>query len=318
MRILLLSLLVSYVSLAADEKAHWPAWPNSGEDEVLTGKLSAKEFFQKRQADKPCQTALDKARTADKDAYEAMTKAVANKRPAAEIDGLETDWRAVRDTFLDSLEKCGECATRKVEHTERTPEGSNQAQTWDLYHGSCWHDGLSAEQLKKGFEAASASLVRPAAYPRATGGFRSILNFNPINATTGKEIAGVKKMDFPFTAFVALRAFEAFGRVAGYSQLMTATFEEPKGAAVFKFETTAKPKGFRPPTVVEVTAGGRRKPVTLLPLNGLRGMWFVNDQGYVRYFTASEFGVGASFADELARRTLLETVYEFSRRLLSR
>ncbi len=313
MKLLLVITLFSHTLLAAER----PVVPPMGESQVLTGNKPAVEFFKARLNDTSCRSDLAEAEKTEANAKADMDKALAKGEAADTLDALESAWRRDRKELLKLVERCGPCNTVPVKKLQI--EGVARREVWYVAEGACQFVGDSRTG-EIGFDAAWKSLLKVAGYGRKTGGFEPMLNFVPVDAKTGELRPNVTDIEsFPFSATVGLKAGEFLGTTVAYRQFAELTWDEKKNGdrktdVQVNIKTVTPPSGFKYPEVTDTWLSGRAKRVTMYPVSALQAAWYLNDQGYVRYYMAGEFGATIPFANESGRGSALEALYTLYRR----
>ncbi len=323
-----------------------PSIPTPGEDTILTGGLTAREFFEKRASDAACVDDLKKEKAAE---GAILTKIADLKKSRAgktgtdldaindQIDALEPDLTKARNTMLDRMEMCGECATRPLDPVESDvilPNGRKdptKTQKWYVSNGSCQIPTKDPKILKEIFNTVSQSLIETEKYPKtAEGGFANILNFKVANnkdlTPTADNVFPAATPEKPINVYLWVLGPKLGAQFIFYYYLKS--FHETKtnaaGLSEFRmdFETTGDPRlkgSWKVPGAPDVSdsalSGRVRGDLTIrMPLNSVKGQWYVNSDGYIRYFTAAEFPVKMDDIEKLGRRILIRTLYDASKR----
>lgn len=305
LKALLFVTVLSATSFAADVGI-----PEAGEDRVLTGGLTATEFFGRRAQPSTCRNAVNARILQSKTLKTELEALVAAQTAAAQLDVKEEQFVDFRkNDLLPSLEECGPCATQ--------PMGSSG--TWKISDGSCFVPGENADERNRAFDAAVQMLSNTKLFVRQRGGFESVLEFIPIDRRTGAFRPHIENIQ-PGTALDTFIAVRAPGNVA-VNYLFENRVELRESANglkefIVRFTGLRQPDGFRP-NIKDITlAGTVRTPSMPLKLNKVSGMWYVRNDGYYRYFTAADFGFASFFSssakDQEARAILLDTIQTLS------
>jgi hypothetical protein len=297
----------------AGQAASRPVVPVPGEDTPLFGGKTAREFFQARFSDTACRADLKRAR----ESYEALKKELASLVTGGSgsdaIDSKETEMDEARLRLLERTETCGECATHEIEQVIVPTAG--RSEIWYVSDGSCY----AGPDAREGFLKTRASLKDVLKYSKRTGGFRWLLEFMPVDPDSGALHPEIRTLEkFPFTAFIALRGVEVLGQLVAYTQLFQIRWEDKSEAGrdstTIRYQGINPPRGFSPPTVGDVHASGRITPAIQMRVSKTQAFWHLTSDGYVRYYTAADFGMSVKFAERDGRRMLLDTLLELTER----
>jgi hypothetical protein len=291
----MISLILSVSVLAADEPCPRPQLPGAGEDTALMGGASARDFFAARAAKTDCRTRLK----------------------AAKEEWTATQALDAKERWLTLVEECGECVTRPVDKCV-IPTAS-RTEVWYTTDGSCQVDADTASALKEGFRKSRDTLHDVPLYSRKTGGFEHLLEFLPVDMATAEWQPDVKRMEsFPFYSFVALRGVELFGSLLAYTQVFEVTWEDTQfqgqPMAIVRLNGVKAPRGFTAPQVYDLLPDGKKIIAAQMRVPKVIAAWYLHEGGYVRYYTAGDFGISLKYAEKAGRRMLQETVLEFVNR----
>ncbi|MBM4304060.1 MAG: hypothetical protein FJ112_07000 [Deltaproteobacteria bacterium] len=288
-----------------------PTIPNPGEDLKLTQGRPVAEFFAKRLENSQCQKELNREREgylADRTHLENLVKQSGN---AAAIDQAEETADKSRLALLQKIKECGPCATQDLDRKVVT---TNKKEYWYLTDGSCY---LGADQsqstLDRYFDRAVARLKNITKYPGKRGGFKALLEFNEIDMQTGELLSPVDKIEKnPFYAFIGVRGPVALGIPVGFWYIFkNDVIERQQGDLkefIIRFETVKKPANFPTPDLRIQSASGKLSSTMQRELTLAQGMWYVNNRGYMRYYTGADFGISLPFGIDFALNTLLDTL----------
>lgn len=307
---ILLSLVVSLSVLAAES----PQIPSPEVDLNLTGGKPANEFFQARLSNQACASQLTELRKKyreEKNKFLALDKV---KTPAAQLDSQERTVSNARDAVLAKLEECGECATRPVEH--RTVYAPSGTQRWYIADGSCYLPalGLSQSQLRAVYDKASSRMLNNGRYTKMDNGIPSILKFDRIDKSTGKVLPAGPIEDSNFSIFLSVKGPSFAGLVSAFSYFIENNVEKKSEngleETIIRFNQAKLPEGFAyPDKIYDVTASGQKTAAFVRNIPQVQGLWYLNSEGYFRYYTAADFGISLSLADSFARKALLEALF---------
>lgn len=305
---ILISAALVTVSAFAGER---PSIPNPSEDLKLTQGLPAKEFFSKRVEDKTCQEQLQSARSLFEGDKKALNELISQKENPESIDLAETKMSESRKAYLEMTRKCGLCTTQDLDKKVVT---TNKKEYWYLTDGSC-HLGLNKAQsdLDRIYERAVRRLKNIKKYPGKNGGFRALLEFNEIDMDSGELLPPTEQVDHsPFYAFIGVRGPVALGLPVGFWYVFKNDIIEKQNGDlrefVIRFESVKKPANFPTPDLKIQSASGKLHSTIQKELTLVQGMWYVNNQGYFRYYTGADFGVNVPFGIDFALNTLLDTL----------
>lgn len=304
--IALIFLSFSALVFGADAKA--PTIPPKGIDTVLVGK-SPRDFFKERAKDTDCRKTLkDKLVDLRKERGE-LKRIIADKGSVREIDAQEVKVKEARKAILVPMAKCGQCAVQKVE--ERVVSTTAGRQLWYITDGSCQVETSDPKHLEAGFKKMAGSLLDLREYrshfPNKTVGMADLREFVEVNHETGKFLPAAKIETSPFYTFISVR-----GPTPGFQTL--STYYVKNEFTPIKDDFYLKFNGVKPPftitTLKDYTAGGTVVPVFQINLKTVIGSWYVNPDGYLRYFTAADFAGASLFGSAPAHDILLSTIVE--------
>jgi hypothetical protein len=325
--------------LASAEKAERktvaepPALPTSCVDLELVGPEGPRPFFEKRAQNPECRNKL-KAALQDQQALVAKIETLKAERAAEpaklteknkKIDDLGPDLKAAQAAVRAAMLECGECTTKDVVALNVLGKVGigNSGATWYETDGSCQIPSTDSKVLENAFAVISDSLVHAKSYPLySPGGFANVLDFQIVDGLTFKPEADefppsplnlgvwVRGPKLPVVGGVAFRyfveanyGFQDRGATKEFS-LSFSTIEDGKTLRALKF----------PDNVKDQSTSGLPMNVKPIGLAKVRGLWCVNTDGYIRYYTAAEFPLNVSSAADLAKDILLDTLITLSNR----
>ncbi|MBI1859717.1 MAG: hypothetical protein HYR96_02210 [Deltaproteobacteria bacterium] len=317
---LFFSILMGLVQLVF---ADAPTIPAGGEDTVLTGGLSPKEFFGKRLEVPACQAGLVVVRQGYVSAKANLEAAVKGAQSPDKIDSLEEIVLEKRKILVERTFQC-ECAMRPVKRTE-TGDGA----IWFETHGSCWVGGADAAER---YARARAFLNGIKNYPQYRGGFSHVLEFMPVDPKSGALLKELEKPQTPTTdVFISIRGADFGGSVNsisyyfGMESKTTSSLEKDNW---IPFRSKKAPAGFKRPQVFFLPASGRvpgqadvqKRKSMQWNLRNVMGSWYINSDGYIRYFTAADFGelfegtfgLAEAFSAGNAEEVLSDTLFDMA------
>lgn len=288
-----------------------PQIPEAGPDLKLTQGISPEQFFSNRLKDSQCQNELSVARNEYSANKQALENLIEKHASSDAIDRVEKQLEESRLQLLTKVRQCGECATQDLERRVVT---TTKKEYWYLTDGSCFI-GNDKDQttLNRNFDRAVARLKNIKKYPKKNGGFNAILDFSELDMDTGNFIPPVEKVENnPFYAFIGLKGPVALGIPVGFWYVFKNDIVEKETGDlrefILKFESVKKPANFPTPDLKIQSASGKLSSTMQRELTLVQGMWYVNNRGYVRYYTGADFGVSIPFAIDFALNTLLDTL----------
>ncbi len=316
--------------------AERPPVPSDCVDLELVGAGGPRPFFEKRAENAQCRTQLDAAFLEYETTRAKIEALKAERDPAAaaddaklvaqnkQIDSLGADLKTKRAAILGFMQECGECATKDVTALTVMPKMGRGKEAWYETDGSCQIPSTETAVLEKAFSSISDSLVHAKRYPLySPGGFANVLDFQVVDGLDFKSdvdafppsplnlgvwVRGLKLPGFDFS--LAFRYFieakygtQNRGATKEFS-LSFSTVEDPDVLRALKF----------PDDVKDRSPSGR--PIEVIPKNllNVRGLWCVNSEGYIRYYTAAEFPYQSPQLAKLGRDILLDTLIALSSR----
>lgn len=288
--------------------------------EILKGRANTACRTELSEAKAKYQEALEKLKrrkavrnlfTAWKNFFSSANEDSENAPTPAELDQLEKAMRTERTAYLAKIEECGDCRSKPLEHISIRDANAGRTQNWYISDVSCQLDG-KPDELKTSFNNAVNFLNTPDRYAKNRNGFWNVYDFFTVDPQTGQRTNTPDLSSAnPFYAFIAVRNHPSMN--TAFSYLMKGEVAENSGGHYFLPFSKAEVKGFFQPTIKTFTAGGTEStviqnfPVKLL---NVIGMWYVDENGYRRYFTAGDFSLEVGGLEAIARRVHLETVVD--------
>ncbi|NBX68338.1 MAG: hypothetical protein EBR01_05165 [Proteobacteria bacterium] len=288
-----------------------PSIPSAGEDMKLTKGVSAQQFFAARLEDKQCQEQLQIVRAQFESDKKALNDLVLQKADATIIDHAESKMVESRKDLLMKTRQCGLCTTQDLDKKVVT---TNKKEYWYLTDGSCYLGiNKSQSELDQLYERAVRRLKNIKKYPSKNGGFRALLEFNEIDMDSGELLPPTDQVEHsPFYAFIGVRGPVALGLPVGFWYVFKNDLIEKQTGDlkefIIRFESVKKPANFPTPDLKIQSASGQLHSTIQKELTLVQGMWYVNNQGYFRYYTGADFGVNIPFGIDFALNTLLDTL----------
>lgn len=300
--------------------AERPKIPEPGVDLKLTQGIPVEQFFSSRLQNAQCQNELKSAESSYQADKKALKDLVNQHASGTQIDSAEQKMVESRKALLAKTQACGPCATQNL---EKKIVVTNKKEYWYLTDGSCHLGNLDAKDLNIYFENAVNRLKNITKYPSKSGGFRALLEFNEIDMETGELLPPVEKVDHsPFFAFIGVRGPVALGIPVGFWYIFKNDLIEKEQGDLkefsIRFESVKKPANFPTPSLKITTASGKQQNTAQRELTLVQGMWYVNNKGYFRYYTAADFGMNIPFGTEFANETLLDTLLTLKEDSVSR
>ncbi len=297
-----------------------PSHPPFTSDTILagtkpTGELrTLAEFFDDRLKDTECRDSLDSYLKKLNDKESSLKKLVLDKAQTAVIDEAERLTDLARGEYLSKVDRCGMCATRTVE--KRRIVTPKSTETWYISDGSCYLDPVKFGA--KAYDRIVAKLAKVDAYPAYSGGLRNILEFMPVDSVKGDLHPEWTAFDrIPqFFVFIAVKGPQILGETLSMQYVIqNDLFEKSDAGGKYwglRFQNVRPPRDFQAPEVLVHKASGS-KIARAFTLNSVIGQWHVDTRGFLRYYTAADFGTAIPFAASMAKSVLIDTlahVYE--------
>jgi len=323
--LLLVGVLLSFQSTFATETDEGPfAIPmaNKGVDTELTGN-SPREFFKKRMDNPACRTKLTASRTAYLAAKKLLDEAKA-KFPSKEeveklapepkkalqgpIEKLEQDALSARVAWVNLFSECGNCTSREPEPIITDDEA------WYASYGSCQLSEEDKGKLKGYFEKWRDTLLHQKQYAHRDGGFFHILDLK-LNDLTGVPFP--KEYDVigesPAEGALSVRGPKILTLSTGFTYYTKQIFETTgaDGSREFSMQgwpVKALPEKFKFPSIVDNLASHREVKLAQRKLSRVISQWYANEDGYVSYFTAGDFGKELSAVKTQSRVIMRDTI----------
>lgn len=292
-----------------------PEIPEPNEDLILTQGKSVADFFASRvQSDSKCNRELQELKDKYQIEKRKLKELQGQKAKSSDLDSQEKRMSQTRDSLIQKLEECGECATRPIEH--RTVYAPSGTQRWYIADGSCYLPalGLSASQLQSAFDSTTRRMLDNSTYPKQKGGIPSILLFDRVDEATGKVLPAGPVEDPSFLISLSVKGPSFAGIVSAFNYFIKNEVEKRDQGSVqetvIRFNQFKAPQGYQlPAKIYDVTAGGSQTSAFVRNISEVQGLWYFNNQGYFRYYTAADFGISLSLADSFARKILLEALF---------
>ncbi len=306
--------LVSTSATALDK----PKIPEPGVDLVLTGGKTSREFFAARMENPECRKTLEEKRVA-LDAEKQKLKTLQQEGEASAVEAQEKHTISARSSWIDAVSLCGPCTAQKTE--KRVIQGTAAKEVWYISNGSCQVAEKSSSKLKSTFEKLRSSILHAKQYANKHGGFYFILDLIPYDIKTDKPLPEEDEIESsPMRGLISVRGPELLGFLTGFGYYAEQKFEtrEKDGLEEFFLEggTIPTPSTIKFPVNVEdVLASGRTVNVSVSRVaGGVISQWFLNSDGYIRYFTAGDFRAELKYIEEQSRNIMLDTVINMAER----
>ncbi len=339
----LLVFVTSFQILAGPPKIvdQRPEVPGAGADLELFGAQTPREFFAQRASDAACVSDLNKAKAAHRASQDAIKEMLAQRKPNARkdsqedsaykvandaLDAREKQLRAEWETVLETHRKCGECTTREVQYYSVKPTANRGKELWLVTDGSCQIPSNDPAVLKGAYEKVSQSLLYAKRFlATSEKGFTNVLDFQLVDKSTLEFTPSADRFpaspvnlgiwvlgsEFPGIGFLAFRYFiqgdyrtrtDASGR-----DEFALSFSTTEDASVLrKVKFPADPRAY--------AASGRPLGLKVYPLQNVRGLWYVDSDGYIRYHMAAVLPFSTAGIMKAANDILLGTLLTLSDR----
>lgn len=291
-----------------------PVIPEPQVDTNLTQGKSVPEFFQSRLSDQKCVSELQDLRTKHREEKNKLISLIKSNGKPESLDAQEKVMSRLRDALVVKLEACGECATRPIEH--RTVYAPTGTQRWYIADGSCYLPGLglSPSQLRAVYDKATARMLDNGRYPKTQQGIPSILLFDRVDEKTGKVMPPGPVESSPFLISLSVKGPSFAGIVSAFNYFIKNEYEKKSQngleETIIRFNQEKMPEGYEAPSkIYDITAGGKKTSAFVRNISEVQGLWYFNSEGYFRYYTAADFGISLSLADDFARKALLEALF---------
>ncbi|NBX76193.1 MAG: hypothetical protein EBQ92_06530 [Proteobacteria bacterium] len=310
---MLLGLTVA-LKLMANER---PVIPEAQLDLGLTQGKPVAEYFQSRLANQQCATELQDLRLKHREEKNKLLSLIKSGAAASALDAQEKNVSRLRDSLIGKMEECGECATRPIDH--RTVYAPSGTQRWYIADGSCYLPalGLSQSQIRGAFDKATARMLDNGRYTKQNHGIPSILLFDRVDEKTGKVLPPGPVESSPFLISLSVKGPSFVGIVSAFNYFIKNEYEKKSQNGVeetiIRFNQEKMPNGYEAPSkIYDTTAGGKKTAAFVRNISEVQGLWYFNSEGYFRYYTAADFGISLSLADDFARKTLLEALFSIT------
>ncbi len=309
--------------------AEVPQIPSPGEDQVLTQGLSAREFFDRRLSDNECLSNLAAARSSFDEANRRVQELISAAAPTEAFEVAEATLYARKTALIKRVFQCGECAQRPVERREI--EGNLGTQVWYVTDGSC---SLHGDGAVGRYEKGRNFLKGIRNYPQKLGGLSHVLEFVAVDPQSGEILENLNTTEqSPLDIFISVRSADMNGLLNSISYFFRSTSGEKvsgdRKEYSIQFTSKRPTPGFRRPEVYFLPAAGKvagqydaqKRRATQWNLRNVKGSWYLSSDGYVRYFTAADFGelIENSFglaelflSEKNAAEVLGETLFDLS------
>ncbi len=312
--------LFIYLTVFASER---PVIPEPGIDLKATNGKDFELFLSERRLNVDCLESLSVSEKNYKEALSKLNTALNEKIDFQIIDSLESEFNEKKKEYLKFIKECGHCVSREIENRVIiTPLSS---ENWYISDGSCL-DKNTDEAMMRAYLVRKDSLLRVSKYAVTTGGFSNILYFTLVNNDSGEKITNVEEITFsPYYAYIGVKGPFLFNIYTAATYYFKAEWKEWEKDNIkhfiVRFNTTKKPKYFIEPEIFQPFLSGKKMPVRHMELNLVQGSWYLNSKGYMRYYTAADFGFTfkvnealGKFMKNIAHMTLLETLVQMSER----
>lgn len=303
-------LLLTAVPASADE-AKAPSYPAPGVDLALTQGKSPRDFFSARAANTADREALDAAKAAYQKAKDKLDAMIESKDSRDALDAQERLMDLSRYNLLLKIEEAGPCATDEVKSIKiKTPD---RTEYWYIQDGSYLIEAADAAQRKKKIQRLKQRLLSiPAKKERSSGMIDCVL----VDNASGKLLENVHAIEkSPFYAFTSMGA-PVLGSVLAYDFYTKGTVEKPADKStelLIKSQVVPRPKTFSPPESDYTSPSGKSYFTQHEIVAASLGMTYLNSDGYLRIWSATDYGTdmdAARTAMRLAHLNMLVQLEE--------
>jgi len=280
---------------------------------VLSDAELGAEHFSSKMIDGNCVARLEKL---ESEYLAVRTKLKVFLKQGSTVDAgkMETLMDGIRPELLEKIQQCGPCTAHEVNSIDPIVYES-RTEYWMVSDGSCLLNNRDQSRLQAYFEKAAASLLRLEEYQYRFGGFRNIIAFWEVIQNRDRKVGPIESDSL--MAFVAVKT-PLEGEAMGY--VIQNQIEFPvskKDSMKISFKSTQSRFYPIPETLVDQGINGEKQSYQVAPLPAVTGMWYLNNRGYLRYFTAADFPMRPLIEDlakTLAKDILLETLVELKHR----
>ncbi len=254
-------------------------------------------------------------------ACRASLAAAMNAYSAAELERdademariMGGDGASSETPLMDLMQQCGPCVA-SVDNVSGAVYASD---------GWCRLDSATADVMKATVDKAKDFLINLKNYPSENGGFNYVLNFDGVTAD-GKAMDNAVVLPAPevTTAWVAVRSLfqSAFGYF-GDCMFKDSPDSDPVRSFMLTFARSTNTKLTAPKSIIDPET---QKRVNVFAVGDVRGLWLIDSERNVHYFTKADFGKLGAIAGGLfdlkdyARRVLMDTMFHLYRLITPR
>lgn len=289
-----------------------PSLPGPAIDTELLGGKTPREFFTQRM--QGCRDLETTENTYREERAKLQTLKDSNAA-ANDLKFQQERAETALKAWIGRVKDCGPCHIRPIKRVVVTSAGKTE--NWFVSDGSCFLPSLTRDEAARAFEVRAKSLEQLSQYKYSSGGFRQVVEFFAVDPVSGRPETQAT-IPSPYEAFIAVRGPTLFGvRTAagyyfggGYRK-----WSDSDGAHYHSFFTAKRPpRGFRQPRIRETDITGNPHRVRLIQLSDAQGQWYLTEDGYLRYYTAADFGLSLKFLSDMAEATLFETLLDLTQR----
>lgn len=288
-----------------------PEIPSPEVDKVLTHNLTARQYFTRKSATSAsCFSQL----SALKANYRSLRKELASMKSTGatpeSLDAKEKESFGVLEQLSKNLMECGECDQQAIQLKDG----------YTIADGSCQLPTEDKQVLETAFAKSTEDLLDVQKYATTRNGFSALLEFIGMDYKTGELLPSLGKLALPTDPFHIYVAVEGpvnpfTGGLTGFQYVASNEVigQEKNGLKelIILVKGQPFPDGFEAPTVYSISAGGKKRRPTMVSLTNVQAMWYLNSDGYSRYYTAAKFGAlgGLEYFKKQAVKTLINTLY---------
>ncbi len=287
-----------------------PEIPTPDVDKVLTHDLSARVYFNRKSQSPACAAKLTDLKANYRSLKRELLSMKSGGASSEALDAKEKESFTVLEQLTKSLEECGECAQQEIVLKDN----------YTIADGSCQLPTEDKALLEATFEKSAEDMLNVQKYSALRNGFPALLEFVGLDYNTGELLPSLGKLAPTMDKFNTYVAVEGpinplTGSLMGFdyvseNQIITRERNGLKELIIL-VKGVQFPDGFEAPVVYSVSAGGKKRRPTNVTLTKVQAMWYLNSDGYSRYYTGANFGFlgGLEYLKKQARKTLINTLY---------
>jgi hypothetical protein len=215
-----------------------------------------------------------------------------------------------RYKYLVKMEECGPCATDEVKSVK--VDSAFRTEYWYVMDGSYQIEAADESQRKKKVKRLKQFLLT---IPVKKDRFSNIIDCVAVDNDTGKLLEDRHAIErSPFYAFTSIGK-PVLGSVFAYDFSLKGVFETSATELGGKSEVVPRPKTFSPPATEYVSPSGAKYPTQHEKVRSSLGMSYLNSDGYLRIWNATDYKVDLDLARKLMRIAHLDTLVQIDEML---